>query len=215
MDQTDQYHNLRTLSQLIKLQFLKKVTQLLLSVSVFSFFMFHSSLLSFFQSYNLYFSKYLLQLFSHAIDKNCIFLLCNGLLVFLAKLSGLTRFLSGSTQNEESFKSMEDGLQPESSIPETKEAMLLKEAIETSGWAEKIALEQVREINYLIQGTEKEDKKSSVEEGGGGGDSRFLIEEEEEVAAAEEEETGILALEDEKEETFVGVEEEEEEENGS
>lgn len=111
---------------------------------------------------------------------------------------------------------MEDGLQPESSIPETKEAMLLKEAIETSGWAEKIALEQVREINYLIQGTEKEDKKSSVEEGGGGGDSRFLIEEEEEVAAAaeEEEETGILALEDEKEETFVGVEEEEEEENG-
>lgn len=170
MDQTE-YHSKQTLTQLVNIQFLKKITQLLVSVSVFSYFFSYPSLFSFLQSFNLYFSTFPSHLFSHTIDKNCIFLLCNGLLVFLAKYSGLTSSLSGSNHNEESFKSAGDGLQPEPLIIlETKEAMLYKEAlVETIGSAEIVAVEQHgREMDYFIKEVEKETDKSAVEQGGRG-----------------------------------------------
>ncbi|XP_021906049.1 glutamic acid-rich protein [Carica papaya] len=74
----------------IKSQLLKKLTKLLLlSVSVFSlFFSQKSNFLSFLHSCNF---------FSHAIDKNFMFLLCNGLVVFVAKFSGLITSSSSSS----------------------------------------------------------------------------------------------------------------------
>ncbi|KAE8702041.1 hypothetical protein F3Y22_tig00110503pilonHSYRG00632 [Hibiscus syriacus] len=67
-----------------------KFTQLVLSVSVFSLLFSRSywlSLLHYCFTLNLH-DTLPFQLFSHNIDKNCMFLLCNGLLVFLAKFSG-------------------------------------------------------------------------------------------------------------------------------
>jgi hypothetical protein len=186
MDQTE-YHSKQTLTQLINIQVLKKITQLLVSVSVFSFFFSYPSLFSFLQSFNLYFSTFSSHLFSHTIDKNCIFLLCNGLVVFVAKYSGLTRSLSGSNNNEESFKSIGDGLQPESLILETKEAMLDKEAlVESIGSAENVAVEKEREMDHFIKDVEKETEKSVVEEGGRGGESRLSISEEDQEEEEEE-----------------------------
>ncbi|XP_035549776.1 uncharacterized protein LOC118349443 [Juglans regia] len=141
-----EYYKLQTLTQFISMQFLKKVTQLVLPVSVFSFFFSHSSSFSFPQSFD-FLSAFPLQLFGHTIDKNCIFLLCNGLLVLLAKYSGLIRSLSGSYQ--------------------TTEAMLEnKVMVEIVGFAENVALRQRREIDYLIKDVKKEIEKTTVEEGG-------------------------------------------------
>ncbi|KAF5479054.1 hypothetical protein F2P56_005559 [Juglans regia] len=211
MDQTG-LNKRQTLTQfMISVQFLKKVTQLLLSVSVFSFFFSHSNLISFPKSFNFYFCTFPFQLFSHTIDKSSIFLLCNGLLVFLAKYSGLTRSLSGSTYNDEySFESEGNGLQPESSISESKKTILEKEVmVEDIGTAGNVALEQERERKYLIKELEKETEKSAAKEGGGGGENRF----------SNSKEVGIFFLENEEEqnETVTGSfleEEEEEEGNG-
>jgi len=209
MDQTE-YHKLQTLTKLMNFVFLKRVTQLLLSLSVFSFLFTHSSLLSCFQSFNFYFSAFPSQLFSHTIDKNCIFLLCNGLLVFLAKYSGLIRSVSGAYHNEESFISSEDGLQ--------------KEAVtESKASAENVAMEQGREIDHLIREVQEETgKPAGDEEGeaGGGEESRSSFSKEEEEEEEEEEETGSFVLEEKKEQNesvseFLIEEEEEEEGNGT
>ncbi|KAJ6949765.1 hypothetical protein NC651_003675 [Populus alba x Populus x berolinensis] len=76
--------NLRALSKLTESPILKKITQFLLSVSVFSFLLSnYSSGPSFLHSLYFYLSTVPVQLFTHTLDKNCIFLLCNGLLVFV------------------------------------------------------------------------------------------------------------------------------------
>ncbi|CAI9773381.1 unnamed protein product [Fraxinus pennsylvanica] len=92
---------------------LKKKSQLLLlSVSVFSFIFSYSlwcsSLL---YSFKVYFTAYPIQLVTHALNKNCIFLLCNGLLVFLAKTSGLVHSRAGFDLNDLLQKKIGDGLQ--------------------------------------------------------------------------------------------------------
>ncbi|KAJ9153922.1 hypothetical protein P3X46_027310 [Hevea brasiliensis] len=110
-----QNQNHQTLSQFSRYQLLKKITQLLLSVSVFSLLLSNYSRLSFLCSFNFYFSSVPVQLFSHTIDKNCIFLLCNGLLVFVAKFSGLVCSSSSTYNNRssiESVKNYEDDAAP-------------------------------------------------------------------------------------------------------
>ncbi|KAK7386006.1 hypothetical protein VNO78_32042 [Psophocarpus tetragonolobus] len=64
------------------------LTQLFVSVFIFS----PSSCLLFLHYFKFYFSTFPFQLYTHNIDKNCIFLLCNGLLVFV----GITKSLSAS-----------------------------------------------------------------------------------------------------------------------
>ncbi|RDY01427.1 hypothetical protein CR513_15246, partial [Mucuna pruriens] len=107
-----------------------KLIQLLVPLSVFSFFIPPSSLLVFLYHFNFYFSTFSLQLFTHTIDKNCMFLLCNGLLVFV----GITRSLSGSSSvaESESSKYVEDGSQSPYSDAEANEAIVLvrKEVME-------------------------------------------------------------------------------------
>ncbi|GMJ01472.1 hypothetical protein like AT3G13130 [Hibiscus trionum] len=95
-----------------------KFTQLVLSVSVFSLLFSHSywlSLLHYCFTLNLH-DTLPFQLFSHNIDKNCMFLLCNGLLVFLAKFSGFISswkhnnlsVLGHDDDNDRYFESFED-----------------------------------------------------------------------------------------------------------
>ncbi|KAG2305736.1 hypothetical protein Bca52824_025484 [Brassica carinata] len=64
----------------IKPEFMKKLTKFI----VISFWV--SSLLI---THNFYLCKLTIQLVTHALDKTYVFLVCNGLLVFVAKYSGL------------------------------------------------------------------------------------------------------------------------------
>ncbi|XP_034679064.1 uncharacterized protein LOC117909228 [Vitis riparia] len=101
MDQIEN-QKLQALSEFTKSQFLKKVAQLLLSVSVFSFFFSYSTWLSFLShSFNL--SSFPFQLLTHSINRNCIFLLCNGILVFLARNSGLIRSSSSGFDHADEY----------------------------------------------------------------------------------------------------------------
>ncbi|KAK4751575.1 hypothetical protein SAY87_005057 [Trapa incisa] len=63
---------------------------MLLSVSLFSLVV--SGCPAFLRPFNSYITtSFLFRLLTHTVDKSCIFLICNGILVFLAKSSGLIR----------------------------------------------------------------------------------------------------------------------------
>ncbi|KAF9666524.1 hypothetical protein SADUNF_Sadunf16G0238000 [Salix dunnii] len=155
---------------------LKKITQLLLSVSVFSLLLSHHSLgPSFLHSLCLYLSTVPVQLFTHTLDKNCIFLLCNGLLVFVAKYSG---FISSSsttptTDDHQPFNKYEDPA-PESKMPEDdsgapqEDIAVTKEDEFMSG--SNPGQTQDREIEELI--VEDEEEKDG---GKGDGETGLLI----------------------------------------
>ncbi|CAK9308669.1 unnamed protein product [Citrullus colocynthis] len=86
-------------------QTLKKVTKLLFSLSLFSFF-FTNLPFPFHFPHNFHF-----HFFNQPIDKNSMFLLCNALLVFLANYSGLFKSLSSSPKNfDPNFRLFDFGL---------------------------------------------------------------------------------------------------------
>ncbi|KAK9689474.1 hypothetical protein RND81_09G061600 [Saponaria officinalis] len=66
---------------------LKKTTQIILPCSLFSILFLHPSLSPFLHSILSNLSTFYCQIISLASDKNYIFLLCNGILVFIAKYS--------------------------------------------------------------------------------------------------------------------------------
>ncbi|CAN4084517.1 unnamed protein product [Withania somnifera] len=74
-----------------QLYFLKKAMKILLPVSVFSlvFTQSYSLLPSLVRSFNEFSSYFSLQLFTYSTERNYIFLLTNGILVFIIKNSGL------------------------------------------------------------------------------------------------------------------------------
>jgi hypothetical protein len=92
-------NKMHRLAKLRDVQSLIKMVNIISLSLLFSFFFSKSSFFSFLHSLNFYLSTFPYQLFTHTIDKNCIFLLCNGLLVFLAKYSGLIKTLSLSNNN--------------------------------------------------------------------------------------------------------------------
>ncbi|CAK8538921.1 unnamed protein product [Lathyrus sativus] len=75
-------------------------TQLFISISVFSFIFSPSSLYVLLHYFKFYFSTLPFQLYTHNIDKNSMFLLCNGLLVFV----GLTKSFSSSSSDTDDHK---------------------------------------------------------------------------------------------------------------
>ncbi|EEF39615.1 uncharacterized protein LOC8286849 [Ricinus communis] len=125
-----EHQNLRPLGPFSKYQFLKKMTQLLVSLSVFSLLLSNlSSRLSFLHSFNFYyFSTVPVQFFSHNIDKKCMFLLCNGLLVFVAKLSGFVNSSSTNSYNNiEAIKINYEEYEASPMVLESKVTLLEKE----------------------------------------------------------------------------------------
>lgn len=67
---------------------LKRILQIVLSVSLLSSFVCYSSGFCFFpHSFNVYFSTFLLSLFTRTLERKYVFLICNWLLVILAKSS--------------------------------------------------------------------------------------------------------------------------------
>ncbi|KAK5834512.1 uncharacterized protein LOC108487955 [Gossypium arboreum] len=146
MDQTGNQKQKQSLSQFIETQFHRKLTQLLLSVSVFSLFFSHLYCLSLFHSFSFTFHNTLaFKFISHNIDKNFIFLLCNGLLVFVAKFSGLVSSssqhsnLSDYHYNHQSFKSYTYIPQTESTHLDTSTPLLDLEKEENAGFVEEEA----------------------------------------------------------------------------
>lgn len=136
MDQL-KYQSIASLTQSIKAHHnLVKLTQLLVSVSVCSFIFSPSSLLIFLHYFKFYLSTFPFQLFTHNIDKNCMFLLCNGLLVFV----GITRSFSGSSGNDEPSKYIEDD-EPSKYIEDDSQSQYLE--VE----ANKPMLEKTREFD--------------------------------------------------------------------
>ncbi|XP_030471226.1 uncharacterized protein LOC115689360 [Syzygium oleosum] len=80
-------------------QKLSRFTKLLLSISVFSLLSWSSNFLSFLPPWHFHLSPFPLRLVTPAVSKNCIFLLCNGILVFLAQDSG---FIGTKTRSRHS-----------------------------------------------------------------------------------------------------------------
>ncbi|XP_014522730.1 neurofilament light polypeptide [Vigna radiata var. radiata] len=137
-----------------------KLIQLLLSLSVFSFFVSPSSLLAFLYHFNLYFSTFSLQLFTHTIDKNCMFLLCNGLLVFV----GITKSLSGSTSIIPD-KYVEGGSQSSYSDVEANEPIMLVQKTHHEPEEQKIEAEHAIEIKFSVEEGEQNIVSEGEEEG--------------------------------------------------
>ncbi|XP_028789551.1 acidic leucine-rich nuclear phosphoprotein 32 family member B-like [Neltuma alba] len=110
-----------------------------------------SSLLHYF---NLYLSSLPSQILSHTIDKNCMFLLCNGLLVFVS----ITRSLSKSDPGDHDRRDDDDDepLERSSSIEDTSEQVEAKE-LNVQVRATKIDAEMEEE-----EEDEEESKESEV-----------------------------------------------------
>ncbi|KAL4368246.1 hypothetical protein GQ457_05G031260 [Hibiscus cannabinus] len=84
-----------------KYQFLKNTMQIVMSVAFLSIFLCHSSSFAyslFPHSFNVYFSTFLFSLFTHTLERKYMFLLCNGILAFIAKTSVSTRSTSITTK---------------------------------------------------------------------------------------------------------------------
>ncbi|KAG5005721.1 hypothetical protein AAZX31_09G012600 [Glycine max] len=88
-------------------QFLKRTWQFVLSVSVFSVFVWYSSGLSIHpQSFNAYFSTCLFySMITHTLERKYMFLICNGILAFVAKTSLRT---SNSSDSADSFDHLQN-----------------------------------------------------------------------------------------------------------
>ncbi|CAJ2640050.1 unnamed protein product [Trifolium pratense] len=158
------FHKIAFLTQSIKPHnYLIKLTSIILLVSLS---LFPSSLISFFHEFNFYFSTFSLQLFTHTIDKNCMFLLCNGLLVFV----GITRSLSWSSSVDESSNFVKDGSQSlYSNVEAIKESMLVEEKVkninlEVGKGSSILVSEQDEEISLFDDGDEDEDEEQEMVE---------------------------------------------------
>ncbi|CAI8587008.1 unnamed protein product [Vicia faba] len=195
-----------------------KFTQLIISISVFSFIFSPSSFFVFLQNFNFYFSTLPFQLYTHNIDKNSMFLLCNTLLVFV----GLTKSFSSSSTDDDDDKPSnnsqyievedEEGSQSHILDVEINEPMLEREVEKrTSEPDEQSAEEEEENIEKIItiDEEEEEDKEEMKEveeevkqydgedeEGDKGSEIDYVLIEENNIDYVEEEESCTLSTED-------------------
>ncbi|KAK2431936.1 glutamic acid-rich protein [Trifolium repens] len=199
-----------------------KLTQLLISLSLFSFIFSPSSLFVFLHYFKFYFSTLPFQLFTHNIDKNSMFLLANGLLVFV----GLTKSFSASSSDDDKSSDSSDDLSSSKYTEEEDKAHILdveandpmlvredekitSELHEQNAAAEEVVEENIENIIFIDeeQGEEMnevEDEEVEIE----------LFDADDEEGAKESENDYIVIEEnniDDEEEDYVEEEEEEEE----
>ncbi|KAL3627288.1 hypothetical protein CASFOL_028651 [Castilleja foliolosa] len=99
-------------------QFIKKTLQFLVLVSVFSSLYSYLSGFQFFFGYNLQLSTLVFPLFARVLDRKYMFLICNGILAFLAKSLKLS---SSSSLNHNGGLMNEGGLKKITEMPSTLE----------------------------------------------------------------------------------------------
>ncbi|KAL6544543.1 hypothetical protein OROMI_023405 [Orobanche minor] len=143
-----------------KNQMKKIITQLLLSVSIFSLVFFYSSSL---------FSATLViypHIFSRMVNKNYAFLICNTLLFFVAKLSGLD--LSGfDLYNDMSHRVLDVAAAADDVMAIESDMALLEKGVVFDESREKENNEdtsgKTKEISIFIAGTDDDDEKRDNE----------------------------------------------------
>jgi flagellar motor protein MotB len=173
---------LQTADKMDKYQFLKRTLQLVLSVSLFSLFLCYSSgcFCCFPHSFSVFFSTSLFSLFTHTLERKYMFLICNGILAVLAKISVSC---SSSTSEQTDL----GGEYSDSDVSAMKTSVVDEEVhVRSSGSAKNVPFVAKREQE------QEEDEEEELAEA--------FIAEDEGKEEVEEEESGVV----------VGPEDEEE-----
>ncbi|KAJ9689962.1 hypothetical protein PVL29_012565 [Vitis rotundifolia] len=193
MDQSED-HKLHTVGKFNKQHFLRRTVLLAFSVSLFSLLLSYSSGFScFLHSFNLYYSTFLFSLITHTLERKYMFLICNGIVAFLAGHSGFgSSAPPGSGISAEFLKRTGYGGSSASQLADMKPLVVDKEAtVEgTVGSLGHDALvveedqdQQQENEPFYMEEQERESRALIVEDGEGEEETESLIPE-----AAEEEE---------------------------
>ncbi|KAG8385863.1 hypothetical protein BUALT_Bualt03G0089400 [Buddleja alternifolia] len=144
-------------------QFMKKTLQFLLPVSLFSFLFSYFSGFPFF-SYNLQFSTLIFSLSAQALERKYMFLICNGILAFLANN---LNFSSSSLNTTGSIKSAEDDdVKQITELPQILEESTVKENVASMEYANSLLTVAVGEDKQTVQQQEQDygDSNEGAEE---------------------------------------------------
>ncbi|KAJ0017367.1 hypothetical protein Pint_09459 [Pistacia integerrima] len=165
--------------------FLKRTLQLVLSISIFSCILCYSSGFSFFpHSFNVYFSTFLFSFLTHTLERKYMFLICNGILVFLAKTS-IACSSSSSCVGKKNLPASEVKA-PVRDVGEEAlvEARTESNSLENAALAAEEELDQQekeKEQGYLLREEEEEERqKEALRAEGEDEEERSVIVEEEE-----------------------------------
>ncbi|XP_031273385.1 cilia- and flagella-associated protein 251-like [Pistacia vera] len=172
--------------------FLKRTLQLVLSISIFSCILCYSSGFSFFpHSFNVYFSTFLFSFLTHTLERKYMFLICNGILVFLAKTS-IACSSSSSCVGKKNLPASELYSEVKAPVRDVGEEAIVEARTESN------SLE-----NAALAAEEELDQQEKEKEQG------YLLREEEEEEEEEREKEALRAEGEDEEERSVTVEEEE------
>ncbi|KAJ0081939.1 hypothetical protein Patl1_09668 [Pistacia atlantica] len=170
--------------------FLKRTLQLVLSISIFSCILCYSSGFSFFpHSFNVYFSTFLFSFLTHTFERKYMFLICNGILVFLAKTS-IACSSSSSCVGKKNLPASELYSEVKAPVRDVGEEALVEARTESNS-LENAALaaeeeldqqEKEKEQGYLLREEEEEEEreKEALRAEGEDEEERSVIVEEEE-----------------------------------
>ncbi|XP_060190421.1 uncharacterized protein LOC132619580 [Lycium barbarum] len=142
--------------------FLKNAMKILLPVSVFSlvFTQSYSLLPSLLHSFHEYSSYFSIQLFTYSSERNYIFLLCNGILVFIIKNS----FGNISEHPKESHKEKFGESHNNPVALETKAEIVLEKVVETENKVEEQQIETMSQDNLVTVGTVDKNEDEAYQE---------------------------------------------------
>ncbi|KAK7303404.1 hypothetical protein RJT34_14310 [Clitoria ternatea] len=148
--------NYQSEDQINKKQFLKRTMQLVLSVSVFSVFVWYSSGFSIHpQSFNAYFSTCLLSMITHTLERKYMFLICNGILAFVAKTSLKSSFSPPPSSSDSDFDQFLPSNLSEIKTPVSD--MVLVPLMGTSEPSENVERQVKWEVKYNEEASEEEE----------------------------------------------------------
>ncbi|KAK7331135.1 hypothetical protein VNO77_25350 [Canavalia gladiata] len=186
-----------------KKQFLKRSLKFIFSVFVFSVFVWYSSGFSVYpQSFNAYFSTCLFSMFTHSLESKYMFLICNGILAFIAKTS-----LTSSSDSH-----IDNLLQP-SNLSETNAPLVSDMVVvplsQDYVYVSLVVEEQVKwheeEYNEGIKQVEEQEESTLCNKNEGRESETYM----EEKAEEGETESGVeVAQDDEQAETIITTNEE-------
>nr|XP_016472801.1 PREDICTED: uncharacterized protein LOC107794786 [Nicotiana tabacum] len=124
-------------------ELIKKTLQFLVLVSLISFLLSYTYGFSFFFTYNFHFSALVFPLFAHVFDRKYMFLLCNGILAFLAK--NLSCSSSSSDEQEDVL------IKGKEEVEENKEEVAEVEETAACLLSDTEAVEEGNQVNMSIE----------------------------------------------------------------
>ncbi|KAL9455562.1 hypothetical protein AB3S75_004892 [Citrus x aurantiifolia] len=165
--------------KLNKSRFVKRTVQLVVSVSIFSLILCYSA--GFPQSSNVYFSTFLFSFFTHTLERKYVFLICNGILALLAKISLVScststpasAYVAGDDSQRLSasdlLREVEASVDVNNELPPAANGALVaeQEQEESELFAEEVIREKQKEQVQVTEGTQvsvPEDEEAAVAE---------------------------------------------------